>query len=278
MNQQASPFRRIDCSLSMLGWAYNEEESIAGYIDRAESLLRALTSDFELIIVDDGSVDGTWAIASACQATRPWLVLYKNDRNRGPGFSAKRAIAAASKDLLFWQTLDWAYDIDNLAAAMWQIGEVDVLQGVRPRRSLGETMRGRSDNWRKAIVSLGNYYLVRLLFQLPISDYQNVTVYPRRLLQSVTLETESAFTNVECLLKTFWLGSRFKEVATPFIKRRRGMATGTRPRELFSAARDILTWWSRWILLRRRTFVRRGTVVRLDDAALKVVGSLHEHA
>jgi glycosyltransferase involved in cell wall biosynthesis len=274
---KSAAIRRIDHSVTMLGWAYNEEDSIAAYINRAHSLLQSLTDDFELIIIDDGSVDRTWEIACACQALRPWLRLYKNDRNRGPGFSAKRAIAAATKDLLFWQTVDWAYDIDALAGSIWQIGEVDVLQGVRPRRSFADTLRARSDNWRKAIVSLVNYYLVRMLFRLPISDYQNVTIYPRRLLQSVTLESESAFTNVECLLKTFWLGARFKEVPTPFIKRRRGTATGTRPRELFAAARDILTWWSRWILLGRRTFVRRGTVLRVDDAAPKVGGSLHEH-
>ena len=262
----------------MLGWAYNEEDNIAAYIERAESLLRSLSDDFELIIVDDGSVDRTWEIASACQATRPWLHLYKNERNRGPGFSAKRAIAAATKDLLFWQTVDWAYDIERLVGSMWLIGQVDVLQGVRPRRSLAHTLRGRSDNWRKAIVSLGNYYLVRMLFRLPISDYQNVTIYPRRLLQSVTLESESAFTNVECLLKTFWLGTRFMEVPTPFIKRHRGTATGTRPRELFAAARDILTWWNRWIVQGRRTFVCRGTVLRLNDATVEVVGSLHEHS
>jgi hypothetical protein len=124
-------------------------------------------------------------------------------------------------------------------------------------------LRGRSDNWRKAVISLVNYRLVRTLFRLPFGDYQNVTVYPRALIQSVTLETESSFTNVECLLKTFWLGTRFKEVRVPFVKRVRGRATGTRPRELFAAVRDILRWWVQWIVLGRRRFVRRGTVVSL---------------
>jgi glycosyltransferase involved in cell wall biosynthesis len=259
----ATPRRRIERSVSMLGWAFNEEASIAGYIDRAEALLRSVTDDFELIVIDDGSHDRTWATATACQESRPWLRLYRNDRNRGPGYSAKRAIAFASKDILFWQTVDWAYDVDEIADRMWQLQEFDVLQGVRPRVSLWQALRGRSDNWRKAVISLVNYRLVRTLFRLPLGDYQNVTVYPRALLQSVTLETESAFTNVECLLKTFWLGARFKEVRVPFIKRVRGTATGTRPRELFAAIRDILRWWVQWIVLGRRQFVRRGTVARL---------------
>jgi hypothetical protein len=253
--------RRISRSISMLGWALNEEDSIAAYIDRAEALLRSITDDFELIVIDDGSSDRTGAIADECRKTRPWLRVYRNEPNQGPGFSCKRAIQLATRDILFWQTVDWAYDIDPLADAMWQIDHFDVLQGVRPRLSLAHALAARSDNRRKAVISLINYYLIRTLFRLPISDYQNVTVYPRTLIQSVTLETSSSFTNAECLLKTFWLGTRFKEVPVAFVKRVRGTATGTRPRELFRAVRDILSWWVVWILLGRRTFLRRGTVV-----------------
>jgi glycosyltransferase involved in cell wall biosynthesis len=259
--------RRIGRSLSMLGWALNEEDSIGGYIERAEVLLRSLTDDFELIVIDDGSTDRTLAIAKEYQQTRPWLRVYRNEQNQGPGFSCKRAISLVTKDLLFWQTVDWAYDVDALADQMWRIAEFDVLQGVRPRVSFMQALRGRSDNRRKALISLTNYYLIRVLFRLPISDYQNVTVYPRTLLHSVRLEANSSFTNAECLLKTFWLGARFKEVRVAFIKRSRGVATGTRPRELFRALRDITRWWVQWILLGRRTFTRRGTVTPVGTGA-----------
>lgn len=260
MNSQR---RRVRHSISMAGWALNEEDSIAGYIDRAEVLLRSLTDDFELIVIDDGSRDRTWAIATEYQQTRPWLRIYRNDRNRGPGFNNRRAIELATKDIIFWQTVDWAYDIEGLADAMWEIDHFDVLQGVRPPVSLLQALGGRSDNWRKAIISLVNYYLIRTLFRVPLGDYQNVTVYPRRLLQSVTIETESPFTGVECLVKIFWRGARFKEVPVPFVKRVRGTGTGTRPREIFTAIRDILRSWVRWVIFRRRLFERRGTVLRV---------------
>ena len=110
--------RRVPFSLSMLGWALNEEASIAAYIDRAGAFLAALTEDFELILIDDGSTDRTWEIAAECQRTRPWLKLYRNDRNRGSGYNTKRAISLATKDYVFWQTVDWAYDIRYLAQAL----------------------------------------------------------------------------------------------------------------------------------------------------------------
>ena len=65
------------------------------------------------------------------QQTRPWLKPFRNERNRGSGFNTKRAISLATKDYLFWQTVDWAYDIRHLAAALPALGAVDVLQGVR---------------------------------------------------------------------------------------------------------------------------------------------------
>ena len=105
-----------------------------------------------------------------------------------------------------------------------------MLQGVRVDTTSARGMvQQRSDNPYKGLVSVVNYRLIRTLFRLPLGDYQNVTVYPRRLIQSVTLETESAFTNPECLLKTWWRGATFKEVPVPFVKRQRGRGTGTRP-------------------------------------------------
>lgn len=247
----------------MLGWALNEETSVAGYIDRAGALLAALTDDYELILIDDGSTDRTWEIVTECQRTRPWLKPHRNDRNRGSGYNTKRAIALATKDYVFWQTVDWAYDIRYLAQAMHRLGLVDVLQGVREDSTSARGMVARrSDSAYKGLVSVVNYRLVRTLFRLPLRDYQNVTVYPRALIQSVTLETESAFTNPECLLKTWWRGATFEEVPVPFVKRTQGRGTGTNPRAIVTAIRDILYWWVQWIVLGRRADRGRGRVVR----------------
>jgi hypothetical protein len=194
------------------------------------------------------------------------LKAYKNDRNRGSGYNTKRAISFASKEYLFWQTVDWAYDIRHLAQALPELRRYDVLQGVRANAlGVGDMARHRSDTAYKGLVSLVNYRLVRALFRLPLGDYQNVTVYPRSLIQSVTLESESSFTNPECLLKTWWRGATFKEVPVPFIKRRRGTGTGTRPAAIIAAIADILRWWFQWIVLGRRTHRGRGRIEALID-------------
>lgn len=247
-------------TVSMLGWGLDEEENLPRYLARAEQFLRSVADDFELIVVDDGSTDRTWTIATEAQRTRPWLKLLKNDRNRGAAYSAKRAIREATKDYVLWQTVDWAYDITALTAAFPSLREYDILQGVRLNALTATAFSLRSDSTWKGLVSHTNYRLVRLLFGLPLNDYQNVTVYPRGLLQSFEFETDSSFMNPELLLKAWWSGASFKEVAVPFVRRQGGVAKGTRWPSIARSIRDIFYWWLVWIVLGRRRQKSRGRV------------------
>jgi len=259
------PPESMPFSLTMLGWALNEEQNINEYVDRAEKFLAPLTPDFEVIVIDDGSTDRTAAIVEDLQRTRSWLRLHRNGRNRGSGYNTKVAISLARKDYLFWQMVDWSYDLSRLGEYLPHLGkDSDVLQGVRPGTvSLLGVLRHRSDTAYKGLVSITNYLLLRTLFRLPVHDYQNVTVYPTRLIQSITLESESAFTNPEGLIKVWWKGATIREFPVPFLKRQRGVAMGTRPLFVLRSVADVLRWWLRWVVLGRREDKGRGRIVPL---------------
>jgi glycosyltransferase involved in cell wall biosynthesis len=263
-----APIIAKQVSLSMLGWALNEEANIAEYIEQAEKFLTSLTQDFELVLIDDGSTDRTAAIVEEHQRARPWIRLHRNGRNRGSGYNTKVAISLARKDYLFWQMVDWSYDLTHLGEYLPYLGkDCDVLQGVRQGTvSFSGLFSQRSDTAYKGLVSITNYLFVRALFRMPVHDFQNVTVYPARLIQSVTLESESAFTNPECLLKVWWKGATIREFPVAFLKRRKGVAKGTRPRVVLRSIADILRWWFRWIVLGRRPDKGRGRVFPLDES------------
>ena len=236
-------------AISMLGWALNEEENVVEYLHRAEAFLASVSDDFELILIDDGSTDRTWALAKELQATRPWLTLLKNERNRGPGYCYRRGIDAAAKEYFMAQTVDWAYDIDAFRPVMDRLREYDILQGVRPGEfSLG-VLRRRSDSLYKGIVSLTNYTLIRVLFQLPFADFQNVTVCPTRLARALRLESEGSFTNPEVMMKLYWGGASFLQVPVRFQKRGHGRGTGTRVGAIVKSIGEIVSSWCRWIVL-----------------------------
>ena len=244
----------------MLGWGLDEADNLPSYLERAETFLCSISDDFELIVVDDGSTDRMWEIACAAQQTRPWLRLLKNERNCGAAYSAKRAIRAATKDYVFWQTVDWAYDLTALGRGFGELLTHDVLQGVRVNALTATAFSVRSDTTWKGMVSHINYRLVRALFRLPLNDYQNVTVYPRQLLQSFEFETDSSFMNPELLLKAWWSGASFRELPVPFLKRERGIAKGTRWRSIVKSIIDIFGWWMRWMVLGRRSAKGHGRV------------------
>jgi len=121
----------FDRSVSLLCWAYNEEDSIAEYLKRAIVLLDAAVFDYEIVLIDDGSTDNTYKIAKNFQQKNEKLKIYRNEKNLNVGPSFIRAIRMASKEFLFWQTIDWSYDISNLRVFLEYLKTFDVVQGVR---------------------------------------------------------------------------------------------------------------------------------------------------
>jgi len=254
---QNNPLRgKFRQSVSLLAWGYNEQESIIEFLDRAVALLDATVEDFEIVFIDDGSTDGTGRLADDYAGTEPRVRCLHNDTNRGVGYNCRRAISEARKTNLFWQTIDWSYDLTKLRVFLELLNHFDVVQGVRtfptgkleefPGLSLIPRIRSRSDSVGKAIVSLCNYYLIKLLFGASFNDFQNVTFYKSDFIQGVHLIANSSFANPECLLKALSAGKTIFEVPIGFIRRKAGVAKGTRFRSIMRSIGDISTGWIDW--------------------------------
>lgn len=280
MERDLTTLPKFDRGVSLLCWAYNEEDSIEEYLQRATQLMSTTVEDYEIVLIDDCSTDKTYDIAKAFQEKNPRLKIFRNERNLNVGISSQRAIHRASKEFLFWQTIDWSYDISNLRIFLEYLKTYDILQGVR-RESVKVKIKylkpfalilklfgikhltKRSDTVTKAIVSVINYLLIRLLFRIPLSDFQNVTFYPTKWIQSIKFEAKSSFANPEGLIKSYWNGMYVKELPINFIPRNEGTAKGTRPKAVMGTVKDIFRLWFKWVVLGRREFVKMGGVHRL---------------
>jgi len=273
---------KFDRGVSLLCWAYNEEDSIEEYLERATRLMEETVSDYEIVLIDDGSTDRTYEIAASFQKKNPRLKIFRNEKNLNVGISSRRAIQRASKEYLFWQTIDWCYDISNIREHLEYLKKYDIVQGVRRKpvqvkiklfkpfvallRLFGmKHLTRRSDTVSKAIVSLVNYLLIRILFRLPLSDYQNVTFYPSRWIQSINYEAKSSFANPEGLIKSYWAGKSIREVPINFLPRNRGEAKGTRVKSIMASVEDIIRLWFKWIVLGGRGKITKGKIRRADD-------------
>jgi glycosyltransferase involved in cell wall biosynthesis len=272
---------KFDRSVSLICWAYNEEESIQEFLEKATRLMNATVEDYEIVLIDDCSMDRTYEIAAAFQNKNPRLRIFRNERNLNVGISSQVAIQKASKEFLFWQTVDWCYDISNLRTYLEYLKNYDIVQGVRRKPvqikiKLFKPVLGllkifgikhltrRSDTVWKAIVSAINYLLIRFLFRIPVSDYQNVTFYPTKWIQSIIFEAQSSFVNPEGLIKSYWNGMSIKEVPINFISRNKGKAKGTKIKAIKSSVFDIFNLWFKWIILGERGHIVKGQIQRLN--------------
>lgn len=248
--------RKFDRGVSLLAWGYNEQDLIEEFLRRGTQIMDATVDDWELIFINDASTDRTGEIADAFAREEPRVRVLHNDRNRNVGYSCKRSIQAATKEYLLWQTVDWSYDISQLRIFLELTRHFDVVQGIRPTpirllsyipvlRSIYR-VRTRSDDFPKAIVSLSNYYLITILFGVRFQDFQNVTIYPTKLIQSVELNANSSFLNPECLLRTYQTGASYIEVPIKFIPRQGGEAKGTKLTAIARSVRDILLAFLTW--------------------------------
>ena len=248
--------KKFNGSVSLLTWGLNEENLVHEFLDRAFAFLEKVAEDYEVIFVNDGSTDKTAEILKIYSKKESRLKIITNQKNLNVGISCRKAVNAASKQFLFWQTVDWSYDISELRIYLELLKHYDVVQGIRPvpERLLSHIpllrsiyrVKGRSDNLWKATISLSNYYVQRILFGIHFHDFQNVTFYPTKFAQSLHLEAITPFVNPEMLIKAYYRGARFIEVPINFIPRSMGEAKGTKITTIVRTIADILKQWLYW--------------------------------
>ena len=80
------------CGLSIVIPAYNEAANIVGTLENVAAALDALPIDAEILVVDDGSSDGTAAIVAANAPRFAGVRLLRNERNLGFGATYQRGV------------------------------------------------------------------------------------------------------------------------------------------------------------------------------------------
>jgi dolichol-phosphate mannosyltransferase len=143
--------------LSVLIPAYNERDTIANTI----ALVRAVALDKEIIVVDDGSTDGTREILQSLAG--PDLVVVLHEKNRGKGAAIRTAIEHMHGQIAIVQDADAEYDPSQYPqlVAPIQAGKAEVVYGSRflvPR----ENGAGNKLHWPEGM-AFPNWFINRLL-------------------------------------------------------------------------------------------------------------------
>src|SRR5207253_11095211 len=126
----------MPAGLSVFFPAYNDSGTIASMVIRTVKAAAELTPDFEIIIVDDGTADGTAEIADELAHTYPQVRAVHHPRNRDYGAALRTGFRSATKEFSFYTDGDAQYDPTELALLWAQIrDDVDLVNGYKISRA-----------------------------------------------------------------------------------------------------------------------------------------------
>src|SRR5262245_19250972 len=116
--------------------AYNDVGSIGKIIHTMAWLLPKLADEYEVVVVDDGSVDGTGDLLDRLAREYGFLKAIHHGVNRGYGAALITGFANCSKDLIFYTDGDGQYDVEELPKLLEQLGPgIDIVNGYKISRS-----------------------------------------------------------------------------------------------------------------------------------------------
>ncbi|MFH1313620.1 MAG: dolichyl-phosphate beta-glucosyltransferase [Candidatus Eisenbacteria bacterium] len=111
--------------------AYNEESRIGESLGKIKTYLEGGDFDFEIIVVDDGSRDGTSRIVTDAASADSRIRLLRNESNKGKGYSVRRGVLESAGDLVLFSDADLSTPIDELDGLLRSVGDFDIVIASR---------------------------------------------------------------------------------------------------------------------------------------------------
>lgn len=156
--------------LSVVIPAYNEEGRLAATVSRIVEYAGSNFDRYEVLVVDDGSTDGTAGLARELSIGRPELSVIRNEENRGKGYSVRRGMLSAGGDLLLLSDADLSTPIEEMDKLLRYIDEgYDVAIGSR---GLSDSQVEVRQPWYRERMGKTFNFLVRSLLIRGFRDTQ----------------------------------------------------------------------------------------------------------
>lgn len=157
--------------ISVIIPAYNEEKTIIATIKETIKTINKIRElNYELIIIDDGSVDNTCEVVKLFVHRSAYNIKIESYfPNEGKGFALKKGVLAARGDYILFLDADLEIHPDHLLIflnLLKQSGADVVIGSKTAKGSVVEVPLKRK------IISTGYYFLLKLLFRLPVTDTQ----------------------------------------------------------------------------------------------------------
>jgi glycosyltransferase involved in cell wall biosynthesis len=229
-------------SISAFFPAYNDGGTIASMAVVADHVLRELTDDYEIVVINDCSSDYTGEVLQDIATKFQHVRIISHDKNRGYGGALRSGFAAATKDLIFYTDGDAQYDPHELAALLEALSdEVHVVNGFKIERN---------DPMHRKLLGRIYHTVVRAMFNLHLRDVDcDFRLLRRSVFDKVHLESNSGVICVELIKKLEMHGFRIAEVPVHHYNRTYGKSQFFRIGRLARVALGLARLWVKLVAL-----------------------------
>lgn len=254
-------------SLSVFLPFYNEEANIRDSVEQTLFQLAGMReiTDYEVIIVDDGSRDGTKKIAEALVRENTHVRLVAHESNRGYGEALRSGIRASRFEYVFFTDGDLQFDIGELPRLTRYIPRYQAVIGYRaPRR----------DPFLRILNAWGWNKLNRLAFGLKVRDIDCAfKLFKRDIVANLPVISGGAMLSAEILIRLQQQGIALKEVPVAHLPRLSGSPTGAKPGVILRALKEFWQLYQNTTLglasyLQASRFIQVGIINTLVDIAV----------
>ena len=220
-------------TLSVIVPVFNERGTVAEIIRRVRAVEVPLS--VEVIVVDDGSSDGTDKVLAALSDSTVRVVSH--DRNQGKGAAIRTGLGVARGDLVLIQDADLEYDPDDWPKLLDPIlkGKASVVYGSR---FTGERKNMLLLHW------VGNRFLslvTNLLYQSTLSDIETCyMLFDRRVIEGLVLVSNRFDFEPEITAKVLRRGYRIYEVPISYAGREMDEGKKITWRDGFAAVKALV--------------------------------------
>ena len=222
----------------------NDEATIASMVRLAFGAIESVGADGEVIVIDDGSADGSPHVLKELADVYPRLHVITHDRTRGYGGALRAGFEAATQQWVFYTDGDAQFDpseLELLVAAARD--DVDVVQGYKLRRA---------DSLGRRIVGRLYHRFVRLAFRLRVRDTDcDFRLIRRASLDRLRLVHTTGVICVELVRKLQDSGARFTQVGVHHYPRVYGKSEFFRLGAVAHTLFDLAVLWVRMVVLRQ---------------------------
>jgi dTDP-L-rhamnose 4-epimerase len=240
-------------SLSIVIPVYNEAGNLESIVRHTLAEVGKFVDDFEILIVNDGSHDGTGVIADDLAGEDARVRVFHHPFNVGYGGAQKSGFRNATKSWVVVVPADHQFDVRDLARFMEARRSADIIGSFRV---------GRRDPLQRRLISrLYNLYLQRF-HGVKLRDANWVKMFRREIFDHLEIESSGFGVDAEIVVKARVLDRTIIEIPVDHYPRTWGNATGVSVTNLTRTARE---------LLRIKGMIRR--MQARDDEPSDAVGS-----